>query len=116
MNTASTALLLCLAVLPVGGQTPGANPPVNANIDASKTGPPISPYVYGQFLEHTGNLIYSSLWSEMPDDRKFYYVVAPKPPGDPDAGPGGSGTRTSCKWQLTRSPPRCSPAMERMSR
>ena len=49
--------------------------PVTATIDAAKTGPPISPYVYGQFLEHAGSLIYSSLWCEMLDDRKFYYAV-----------------------------------------
>ena len=62
-----------------------------ANIDAAKLGPPISTYVYGQFLEHIGSLIYSSLWSEMLDDRKFYYAVAPKSPGDPNAGQGGFG-------------------------
>ncbi len=62
-----------------------------ANIDAAMLAPPISPYIYGQFLEHAGNLIYGSLWSEMLDDRKFYYAVAPKPPGDPDAGQGGFG-------------------------
>ena len=33
-----------------------------ATIDAAKTGPPISPYVYGQFIEHIGGLIYGSLW------------------------------------------------------
>ena len=62
-----------------------------ANIDAAKLGPPISPYVYGQFLEHIGSLIYSSLWSEMLDDRKFYYAVAPKSSGNPNAGQGGFG-------------------------
>ena len=65
-----------------------------ANIDAAKSGPPISPYVYGQFIEHAGNLIYTTLWGEMLDDRKFYYAVQPKPAEDPDAsqrGPGGFG-------------------------
>jgi alpha-N-arabinofuranosidase len=66
-----------------------------ANIDAAKPGPPISPYVYGQFLEHIGSLIYSSLWSEMLDDRKFYYDVMLKPAEAPNAGqrggPGGFG-------------------------
>ncbi len=28
--------------------------PVTATIDASKTGAPISKYIYGQFLEHIG--------------------------------------------------------------
>jgi alpha-N-arabinofuranosidase len=60
-----------------------------ANIDASKTSPPISPYVYGQFLEHGGSLIYASLWCEMLDDRKFYYPVMPKLAGDPNAGQRG---------------------------
>jgi alpha-N-arabinofuranosidase len=82
------SLLLVLIALAAGAQTPAANQPVTATVDASKTGPPISPYVYGQFLEHIGGLIYSSLWSEMLDDRKFYYPVAPKPAGDTGSGQG----------------------------
>lgn len=67
---------------------------VIANIDATKTGPSISPYLYGQFVEHAGNLIYSSLWCEMLDDRKFYFAVTPKPQGDPGQGaPGVFGAR-----------------------
>jgi len=62
-----------------------------ANIDAAKLGPPISPYVYGQFLEHIGSLIYSSLWCEMLDDRKFYYAVGPAPAGGPESGQRGFG-------------------------
>jgi alpha-N-arabinofuranosidase len=62
-----------------------------ATVDASKSGPPISPYLYGQFIEHAGNLIYSSLWSEMLDDRKFYYVVAPAPADGPGGDIGGRG-------------------------
>ena len=65
--------------------------PVTATIDASKLGPPISPYVYGQFIEQAGSLIYSSLWCEMLDDRKFYYAVQPPPPENPNGGPGGPG-------------------------
>ena len=67
-----------------------------ARVDAAKTGIPISPYVYGQFIEHAGSIIYSGLWSEMLDDRKFYYAVQPKPAGDPDVnerGAGGFGPR-----------------------
>jgi alpha-N-arabinofuranosidase len=82
-------ILLIFTALAVGGQTPAPSQPVTAAIDASKTGPPISPYVYGQFLEHIGNLIYSSLWSEMLDDRKFYYAVIPKPAEDPGASQRG---------------------------
>jgi len=66
-----------------------------ASIDASKTGSPISPYLYGQFIEHAGGLIYGALWCEMLDDRKFYYDVMLKQAEDPNAarrgGPGGFG-------------------------
>jgi alpha-N-arabinofuranosidase len=85
---------LLLSVLAAGAQSSAPGQPVTANIDASKTGTQISPYVYGQFLEHIGSLIYSSLWSEMLDDRKFYYPVAPKPVDDtnsPQRGFGGFG-------------------------
>ena len=90
------SVFLVLTVLSAAAQPPTAtaSEPVTVAIDASKTGPPISPYVYGQFLEHIGNLIYGSLWSEMLDDRKFYYPVAPKPEGQPEFGgrePGGFG-------------------------
>ena len=44
-------------------------------IDATKTGAPISKYVYGQFIEHLGRCIYGGIWAEMLEDRKFYYGV-----------------------------------------
>ena len=57
--------------------------PVNVSIDASKTGAPISKYIYGQFLEHGGDIVNTGIWAEMLVDRKFFYPVAtsaPKPP------------------------------------
>jgi alpha-N-arabinofuranosidase len=80
------SILFVLAALTAGAQTSTPSQPLTATIDASKTGPPISPYVYGQFLEHAGGLIYSSLWSEMIDDRKFYYDVTNKVTEDPNPG------------------------------
>ena len=62
-----------------------------ADIDAAKSGPPISPYIFGQFVEHAGNLIYTTLWGEMLDDRKFYYAMMPKPPEDTNVAPQGGG-------------------------
>ena len=53
-------------------QTP--NTPVKTitvSIDAAKTAPPISPYIYGQFIEHIGDLINRSLWAEMLDDDTY---------------------------------------------
>jgi len=58
----------------------------NARINAGKEGAPISPYIYGQFLEHIGNLVYRTLWSEMLDDRKFFYPVVPKELVDSEGG------------------------------
>jgi len=50
----------------------------SAAIDVSKTGAPISKYIYGQFIEHLGHCIYQGLWAEMLEDRKFYYPVGDK--------------------------------------
>lgn len=93
-----TWLALCLfTALVASAQSPVPGQPVVATVDATKTGPPISPYVYGQFIEHAGSLIYSGLWCEMLEDRKFYYAVQLKPAEDPNAsqrGPdGGPGRR-----------------------
>jgi alpha-L-arabinofuranosidase len=86
---ARCSILLVSVVLAASAQT--TTPPVTAVVDAAKTGAPISPYVYGQFIEHAGNIIYSGLWSEMLEDRKFFYAVQPKPSEDPNAGRRGAG-------------------------
>lgn len=57
---------------------------INASIDVSKTGAPISKYVYGQFLEHIGGIVNSGIWAEMLDDRKFYFPITSHPPAEPE--------------------------------
>ncbi|MCJ7778399.1 MAG: hypothetical protein MUP16_08815 [Sedimentisphaerales bacterium] len=52
-----------------------ANQKAAVTIDATKTGEPISKYIYGQFIEHLGRCIYSGIWAEMLEDRKFYYPI-----------------------------------------
>lgn len=47
----------------------------NVNVDLTEQGEPISKYIYGQFIEHLGRCIYGGIWSEMLEDRKFYYPV-----------------------------------------
>jgi len=54
--------------------------PIVATINTTKVGQPISKYEYGMFIEHIGSLIYRSLWSEMLDDRKFYFPISSKEP------------------------------------
>ncbi|UCD25884.1 MAG: alpha-N-arabinofuranosidase [Gemmatimonadota bacterium] len=48
---------------------------VPVSIDTRAVGEPISPYIYGQFIEHLGRCIYGGLWAEMLEDRKFFYPV-----------------------------------------
>ena len=75
-----------LAVLFLSVVSAAQTPPVNVAIYASKTGAPISKYLYGQFLEHGGNIVNENIWAEMLEDRKFSYPVTSKPPEQP-AGP-----------------------------
>ena len=50
------------------------------NININKTSEPISPYIYGQFIEHLGRCIYGGIWAEMLEDRKFFYPVTGEAP------------------------------------
>jgi alpha-N-arabinofuranosidase len=70
---------------------------IDATIDASKTGAPISKYLYGQFLEHIGDLVNHGIWAEMLDDRKFYWPVTSRPPAQP-AGPAWSRRTPPRRW------------------
>jgi alpha-L-arabinofuranosidase len=75
---------------------------ISVSVDAGKTAPPISPYIYGQFIEHIGDLINRSLWAEMLDDRKFYNNINSKPsPPSPQRGGGGGGRggRAAVQWR-----------------
>ena len=85
-------VLALLAALAASAQTPPPAQPAVAHVDAAKTGAPISPYVYGQFVEHAGNMVYTSMWSELLEDRKFAYAVGPKPlPDEKPKGRFGGG-------------------------
>ncbi len=76
--------LLCTAFLGAVVAA-GTSRPVTAasqthavTIDASKTGEPISKFIYGQFIEHLGRCIYGGIWAEMLEDRKFYFPITPQ--------------------------------------
>ena len=49
--------------------------PIELKLDTKKTGAPISPYIYGQFVEHLGRCIYGGIWAQMLEDRKFYFPI-----------------------------------------
>lgn len=84
-----TLPLVLLAALAAGAQTGGAaEKRITARIDARQRRAPISPYLYGQFIEHIGDLVNRSVWAEMLDDRKFYYPINSEPaPPAPAQGP-----------------------------
>ncbi len=44
-------------------------------VDPADRSAPISPFIYGQFIEHLGRCIYGGIWAEMLEDRKFFYPV-----------------------------------------
>ncbi len=84
-NLTYTKQLILLATLLFSAPAFPQTQPVSATIDASKTGPPISKYVYGQFLEHGGDIVNEGVWAEMLADRKFYHAVSSKAPEEPPA-------------------------------
>lgn len=93
------ALWLCGVGSANALQTKSGSPDqLQATIDAQTTSPPISKYLYGQFIEHIRNTMYNSLWAEMLDDRKFYFpITAAKaaPAAKPGQVPFGGKLR---KW------------------
>jgi alpha-N-arabinofuranosidase len=96
MSGKSFQLILLAAVLASRGGAQSAiatEKRITVSVDASKTRAPISPYLYGQFIEHIGDLVNRSVWAEMIDDRKFYHPIN----SEPDAPP---------PVQATQGPPR----------
>ena len=82
---------LCAGFATVAAQSsPSASPnPIVANIDASQTATPVSDNVFGMFIEHIAKTMYSSLWAEMLDDRKFYFPISSKETETPGRRNGG---------------------------
>ena len=64
--------MIALTAMHVQAQSP-------IKINADQKGEVISPYIYGQFIEHLGHCINGGgIWAEMLEDRKFYYAVGDK--------------------------------------
>ncbi len=72
--------------------------PIAVNVDLSQTSAPVSKYEFGMFIEHLGPLVYRSLWSEMLDDRKFYFPITSQAPEAPAQTPGGPPRVQLRKW------------------
>ena len=71
--------LLVVAVLVAAAlsliATVSAEEAIPVTIKADQTGPRLNPFIYGQFIEHLGRCIYGGIWSEMLEDRKFYFPI-----------------------------------------
>ena len=80
MNTRPAAALLSVAILAPIPPPPRPSPRGPRPGRRGGVGAPISPYVYGQFIEHLGRCIYGGLWAEMLEDRKFFYPVTGEAP------------------------------------
>ncbi len=70
------ALVLTAVCLCPSAQAEAVSVPVTVYLDQPIG--EISPYLYGQFIEHIESCIYNGLWAEMLLDRKFYYPVGEK--------------------------------------
>lgn len=85
---AAAALLLGSTMAATAQTGPAVPDQIKVTIDTKQTAAPITKYEYGQFIEHIALTMYSSLWAEMIDDRKFYFPITdPKP--EPANGRGG---------------------------
>jgi alpha-N-arabinofuranosidase len=72
----AAALCLGLLVYPsFRGAAVAGEAGASVTVDLSEPGAPISPYLYGQFIEHLGRCIYGGIWAEMLRDRKFLLEV-----------------------------------------
>jgi alpha-N-arabinofuranosidase len=58
--------------------------------------------LYGQFLQHGGDIVNTGVWSEMLADRKFFYPVAASGPKPPPVMGNAAGNRrfnrTPTRW------------------
>ena len=67
-------LLLSFCLFSAG--VPSQAQTITATVDVAKTGAPISKNIYGQFLEHGGDIVNTGVWAELLADRKFYHAVS----------------------------------------
>ncbi len=64
-------------------------------IDTAAIRAPMSPFIYGQFIEHLGRCIYGGIWAEMLEDRKFFYGIGARESPWSAVGPPGAVTMSA---------------------
>ena len=99
MLVAAAALILAGARTQAAQQSAPTLPQeLRVTIDAKRAARSVSPYEYGMFIEHIGQLIYRSIWSEMLDDRKFYFSITPEEPQPATPAQGTFRNMQLRKW------------------
>ncbi|MGB8479315.1 MAG: hypothetical protein WCE63_10795 [Acidobacteriaceae bacterium] len=90
----------CAGLVAAQSTAPKSAAPLAVAIDARQTAMPTSQYEFGMFIEHLGPLVYRSLWSEMLDDRKFYFpITAAEPEAQGQRHQGGRPGMELRKWR-----------------
>ena len=91
LRIAGAALWLGLTTV-TGAQQAAPEVPkrITVSVNSQQSAEPVSKYEFGMFIEHIGPLIYRSLWSELLDDRKFYFPISSREPPSAGRGQGGS--------------------------
>ena len=88
---AAPAVMFCLASVAAAQQLNSTPDRLTVSIDTQKTMPPVSKYEYGMFTEHIRDSMYRAVWTEMLDDRKFYFPITSTPDPAPRLQQGGGG-------------------------
>ncbi|MGA2571982.1 MAG: alpha-N-arabinofuranosidase [Terracidiphilus sp.] len=94
------AALCALSAAAATAQQAGPSVPdkLAVTVDTQQTAPPVSKYEYGMFIEHIGSTMYSSLWAEMLDDRKFYFPIKAEAAEAKPQSEGGPFRMRTRKW------------------
>ncbi|HEY6455514.1 MAG TPA: hypothetical protein VIY90_09575 [Steroidobacteraceae bacterium] len=72
---------------------------ISARVDAGEVGAPLSPFIFGGFLEHLRGVITDCFWSEVLADRKFYYPISADAPVPPKSSSGEPPRAPPRQWQ-----------------
>ena len=88
----------CMAGAAAQQAQPSDPDQLKVTIDTRQTAAPVSKYEYRMFIEHIGSTMYSSLWAEMLDDRKFYFPITSAEPESAARQQGGPFRMRLRKW------------------
>lgn len=76
----ATAAVSTAAAAAAGAQAASSAPATAVlTVEMSRPGPAVSPYLYGQFIEHLGRCIHDGIWAEKLQDRKFLMALDKSP-------------------------------------